>query len=120
MKKYITIFILLLVTEIAIAYFQFHSFIRGFIGDVLVIPLLYSLAQSIKRFNPIKVTAAVVLFAFAVEIAQYFSIAEILNIQNRFVKIIIGSHFDPWDLLAYTLGILPIIFIENFISYGKD
>ncbi|GEQ87295.1 hypothetical protein ULMS_28030 [Patiriisocius marinistellae] len=76
--------------------------------------------QFFKRHNIITVTAWVLIFAFTVEIAQYFSLAEMLNIQNRFIKIIIGSHFDPWDLLAYTLGILPILLIEKFTPNGKN
>jgi len=120
MKRYFTIFCLLLVTEIGIAYFHIHDFVRGFLGDVLVIPLCYTLVRSFTKISIKRTVIYVILFAFTVEFAQFFKILAFFHIENRFVQIILGSTFDPADLLAYLVGIIPILLIEKYRSYGKD
>ena len=120
MKRYFTIFILLLVTEIAIAYFQFTQFVRGFIGDVLVIPLLYSFVRMISKIPGKKAVFLVLLIALLIEILQLFSIAERLEIENPILKILLGNTFDGWDLVAYLLGALVALFIEKIRSWGTN
>lgn len=120
MKKYTIIFLLLLVTEIAIAVFHFHRFVRGFIGDVLVIPLLFAFLKMVTNISSKNALYLVLVFAFVVEIAQYFSISELLGIHNRILTTVIGTQFDPLDLVAYLFGILPVLFIENYPTHGKD
>jgi len=104
------------VTEVAIALFHFHTFVRGFIGDLLVIPLLYTLLKAITRLSTIVSIATVLLIAFVIEILQYFKVTEILNIDSPVLRTLIGTSFDWWDLLAYCLGIIPILLIEKIIK----
>lgn len=104
MKKHLTVFTLLLVTEIAIALFHFHKFIRGFLGDVLVIPLVYFFLKIFSKSASIKLALATFVFAITIEILQLFSISEKLNIDSKIIKIILGSTFDWWDILAYAIG----------------
>jgi len=114
MKRYTIIFLLLLVTEVAIALFHFHKFVRGFIGDVLVIPLLFTLLKAVTKLSTKAALAIVLLLAFGIEILQYFKITEILNIHNLAFRTLIGTSFDWWDLLAYCFGIVPVLLIEKF------
>lgn len=51
---------------------------RGFIGDVVVVMLLYTLIQSLILRSRVWVAIAVTLFAFCVECAQYFDIVSLL------------------------------------------
>ncbi len=120
MKKYFTIFILLLVTEIAIAYFQFSQFVRGFIGDVLAIPLLYTFVRMISKIPGKKALFLVLLIAFIIEILQLFSIAERLQIENPILQILLGNTFDVWDLVAYVFGMLVVLFIEKLRTNGTN
>ncbi|MEM7187287.1 MAG: DUF2809 domain-containing protein [Bacteroidota bacterium] len=120
MKNYFTIFILLLVTEVAIAYFQFTQFIRGFVGDVLVIPLLYTFIRAITRIPGKRVLLIVLLIAFGIELMQLFSVADRLQIQHPLARIALGNTFDGWDLVAYLFGILPVLLIEKIRAHGKD
>ncbi|MBX2829544.1 MAG: DUF2809 domain-containing protein [Flavobacteriaceae bacterium] len=113
MKKYGSIFILLLVTEIAIAIFHFHRFIRGFVGDVLVIPLLYALLRTLTKTSMIRALLLTLLIAVLVEIAQGFSLWESLGIQSKILQTLLGSTFDPWDLIAYLLGAFVILIFEK-------
>ncbi len=119
MKRYFTIFTLLLITEVAIAIFHFHRFVRGFLGDVLVIPLLYSLLRGSTKLSVKKAAITVLFVAFTIEFLQYFTIAEILGIQSKILKTMLGTSFDPWDLLAYTLGFILILLFEKKHSLWK-
>lgn len=80
-------------------------FIRPFLGDVLVVVLLYAACRTILKSASVKVVLGVVLFAFLVEIAQYFQLSEKLNLADQSIgQIILGSTYDPLDLLAYFIG----------------
>lgn len=113
-RNYIFIFLLLLIIEFAIAYFHFNWFIRGFVGDVLVIPLLYSFFKIFIKNNVTKTAISVLLFSFFVEILQYFKIAELLKIQSKVILTLIGSVFDVWDLVAYSIGFLILLLAERY------
>lgn len=103
-KRYFIPFLLVLVCEIAIAIFHFHRFVRGFLGDVLVIPLLYFLLRAFLTITHKSTIYVVLGFAFIVEILQLFKLSEIMNINSEVLETILGNTFDWKDLLAYGLG----------------
>ncbi len=107
-QKYFFMTMLLLSIEIAIAWFFNDYYIRGFVGDVLVIPLLYYVTQLVvnNTFKFLKVL--ILLFAFCVEFIQLFHLPEQLNIHSPIIRTIIGTSFDYWDLIAYCLGYVVI------------
>ncbi|MDN3725196.1 DUF2809 domain-containing protein [Aequorivita sp. SDUM287046] len=120
MKKYLIVFITLLIIEIAIAYFHFNPFIRGFLGDVLVVLLLYSFAKIFIRHKTLPIAVSVLVFAFFVELLQFFKLSDTLNIQSEIALIILGSVFDFWDLAAYFLGFMIILLFEGKHWPRKD
>ena len=120
MKKYLTPFILILVTEIAIAIFHFHRFVRGFLGDVLVIPLLYCFLKMVTPYDSKKILYAVLSIALTVELFQLGFSSEILSTENRLLQTIIGTTFDFRDLVAYAFGIIPVLLIDKYLHYGKN
>src|SRR5690606_21923463 len=97
--------------EIGIAYFHFNPFTRGFLGDVLVILLLYSFFKIFIRKNVFSIAISVLMFAFLIELLQYFQIASRLNVDSKIILIVLGSVFDWWDLVAYFLGFVIIMFV---------
>jgi len=115
-KRYFIPFLLVLVCEIAIAIFHFHRFVRGFLGDVLVIPLLYFLLRTFFTITHKSTIYVVLGFAFIVETLQLFNLAKILNIRSELLKIIIGNTFDWKDLLAYGFGAFCIHLLHKFSS----
>ena len=112
-KRYLIIFMLLLITEVAIAWFHFHRFIRGFLGDVLVIPLLYCLLKTFFPFSVKRTAYAVYALAIGIELLQLCNIVQVLGIKSKLLKTILGTVFDPWDVLAYTFGLILILIIEH-------
>lgn len=103
--KYAIIAALILGVEILIALFVRDRFVRPFMGDLLVVVLLYYGFRTILETSAKKVAIGVFIFAFGIELLQYFQFTELLGIQdNKFAVIIWGSTFDKLDLLAYLLG----------------
>ena len=113
-KKYILPTLLLLGIEIIIAVWVTQVFIRGFLGDVLVVLLLFSFLKMFLKYSSETIALSVLLFAFSIEGLQLLNPVERLQINSEAIKIIIGSTFDVWDLAAYALGYLIIIFKKQF------
>ena len=121
-KSFLIYAVLLFVIEVLIARFVPSGFIRGFVGDVLVVILLFCMARTlvpvvnakgelINRFcHTPWLALAVLLFAFGIEFGQYWGLVDKLGLGgNRLARIVIGSHFDPLDLLAYFVGYLILM-----------
>ncbi|MBT0608824.1 ribosomal maturation YjgA family protein [Aequorivita echinoideorum] len=111
--NYFLIFLALFGIEILIATLPSHSFVRGFIGDALVVVLLFYFCKIFINVEYFKLAIAVLGFAFLVEILQFFEITEKFQIESKLLLIIIGSVFDPWDFLAYFIGFLFILFLSK-------
>lgn len=112
-KIYLAITIFLFITEVLIAMYLKSGFIRHTFGDYLVVILIYTFVKSFVNVNPFKLVLAVWVFSFFIEFLQLFDVLSILGLyQNHLAKLIFGTTFQISDLVAYTLGILTILFIE--------
>lgn len=117
-RYYILGFVVLLIVEIMIAKYSKDDFIRPYLGDFLVVILLYCFLMAIIRFSILKALIIVLLFSFAVEFFQMINIVKVMQYQPpEMVMIILGSSFSIWDLLAYTLGILCCFSLEYYRNY---
>ncbi|MBP5378423.1 MAG: DUF2809 domain-containing protein, partial [Ruminococcus sp.] len=92
---YIIGFLVLLGVEICIGVFYFNFFIRAYIGDVIVVWVIYCLFRSFvpKRFSSYAVALGILAFAFAVEFLQKIYIADILGVENGLLRTIIGTSY---------------------------
>lgn len=112
-KNYLAGFLFLLIIEILIALYVKDAFIRPYLGDFLVVILLYCFIMGISRISVLKGLAIVLIFSFVVEFFQLINIVKVLQYQPpEFVMIILGSSFSVWDLVAYLLGILCCYLME--------
>lgn len=112
-SKYFVAFIILFITEILIALYVNDQIIRPYIGDLLVVILIYCFIKSFLATPVIKTAIAVLIFAFTVETLQYFKLVEKLGLQDsKAARIIIGSSFEWMDVLAYLAGTVLIILVE--------
>ena len=118
---YIAAFGLLIITEILIGMYA-TGWIRNYLGDVLVVVLLYALFRSISPKKPKKwyiVPTCILLFSFMVEFLQLWGFCDRFGITNRLLRIIIGTGFSYLDLLSYTIGIIPCYIIE-FLTFRRQ
>lgn len=108
--------VLILAVEIYIAICVKGGFVRHYAGDVLAVILLYALARAAFSASPSNLPLKIFAFAAALELAQYFGAVQILSIENKILKIMIGGTFDFADLLCYAAGCVMAGIYEKFES----
>lgn len=116
-KSFFASSLMLFSTEVCIAAFLTEGFIRHTFGDYLAVILMYCAIRSVFNIKPIYVAIAVLVFSFCIEYLQLFNLLDYLNLRdNNFAVIVLGSTFEITDLIAYTLGVITIVFIDTKIS----
>jgi hypothetical protein len=108
--------VLILAAEIYIAICVKGGFVRHYAGDVLAVVLLYALARAAFSVPPLNLPLKIFAFAAALELAQYFGAVQILGIENKILKVMIGGTFDFADLLCYAAGCALAGAYEKFES----
>lgn len=113
-KTYFILFLVLFVTEALIAIYLKEGFIRHTFGDFLAVIMLYCFLKSFLIIRPIIMILIVLAISFVIELLQLTSFLEWLNLQdNVYAKTMLGSTFHFIDLVAYTLGMIFIIIVEQ-------
>lgn len=108
--------VLILAVEIYIAICVKVGFVRNYAGDVLAVILLYALARAIFSVPPSNLPFKIFAFAAALELAQYLGAVQILGVENKILKVMIGGTFDFADLLCYAVGCILAGAAEKFES----
>lgn len=119
-KKYFTAAILLFVVEILIAFFVHDNFVRPYVGDVLVVILIYCFIKSFFKLPVLPVVLFVLVFSFSIEFLQYLNIVNILHLENsKIARTVLGTSFSWIDLLTYVIGLIIVIVIEKYWNKMK-
>jgi hypothetical protein len=113
-KCYFLLAILIFCIEVVIALFIKDNFIRPYVGDVLVVIMIYCFLKTFVRIRVIPAALIVLVFAFVVEFMQWIQVVDRLGIDRSSVLgIVIGSSFSWMDMMAYVVGIgIVIIYIH--------
>jgi hypothetical protein len=86
-----------------------RAVVRGHVGDAGAVALVYAAIGLVWR-GPVAARAAVVAaIAVAVELAQRRGDPG----GGAAGELLLGSHFDPWDLLAYAAGLVASVLWEQ-------
>ena len=112
--------VLILAAEIYIAICVKGGFVRHYAGDVLAVILLYALARAAFGVPPLNLPLKIFAFAAALELSQYFGAVQILGIENKILKVMIGGTFDFTDLLCYAAGCVLTGAYEKFESKNQQ
>jgi uncharacterized protein DUF2809 len=113
-KHYFSISLLLLALELYIGIYIHDAFVRPYGGDFLVVILLYCLVKSFINIPFFTTAICVLIFAYVVEVSQYFHLIQMLGLQHyKLAKLLLGTTFSFTDMFIYTLGILLVIVVEN-------
>ena len=95
----------LMAVEISIDIFVHDSFIRPYVGDMLVTLLLCCMARVVIPDRVRLMPLYVLLFAACVEIGQYVDVVALLGLEdNRIISIALGRTFSWLDLVCYAVG----------------
>jgi hypothetical protein len=113
-KKYFFLAAILFVIEMLIALFVRDSLVRPYVGDYLVVMLLYCAVRTFVRATVWKVALGVLLFSYLVETLQFYQLVNRLGLQDNIIaKTVIGYGFDWADLVAYTFGIITVLAVDR-------
>lgn len=105
-------FVLLLGVEIVIGKCG-HGFIRAYVGDVLVIPLIYCFVRVFYVRPAVWLPAAVGGLGILAEVLQYFDLCGLLGIaKGSLLGILLGSSADFGDIVCYAAGVVLIYAAE--------
>lgn len=116
-KNYFGLTILLFFIEVLIALFVHDHFIRPYIGDMLVVILIYCFIKSFLHLSTLATAIFVLLFSFSVEFLQLFKIVEKIHLEDsKIARIIIGTAFSWIDLISYTIGIAIVLVVEKYLA----
>lgn len=112
--------LLLLLTEVFIALYVHDDFIRPYVGDVLVVIVIYTFIRMIIPEKCRLLPLYIFIFAAGVELLQLAKIVEILGVEdNTFLKTLIGSVFDVKDIVCYAVGCV-ILGVYEWARTRKD
>lgn len=113
---YAIVFFLLLFIEVLIALFVHDRFVRPYVGDMIVVVVVYCFIRIAipERFRLMSLW--VFLFAVCVEVLQYFRTVEVLGVENNaFLRTLIGTSFAWEDILCYAVGCVVLAAWEWYL-----
>lgn len=114
---YAVLFCVILFAEICIALFVNDSFIRPYVGDVLVTVLICCFCRVIVPEGVRALPIYVFVFAAVVELGQYFDVVRLLGLDgNKFVSVLLGRTFSVYDLLCYAIGCLLFFAVDRLVA----
>lgn len=112
--------IALFIVEVLIALFITDNFIRPYVGDVLVVILIYYFVKAFVHIGVWPLAIATLLFSYLIETLQYFQFVKLIGLgDNKLANIVIGNYFAWEDMIAYTIGITIVVFIEIYFIKTK-
>jgi len=112
--RYFLFALILFLVEVFIALYVHDGFIRPYVGDYLVVILIYYAVRTFIKISPVKLAIGVLLFSYVIEVLQFFNIVDRLGLSNnKLAKTVIGYGFEWIDLLAYTLGVVTVLIMER-------
>ncbi len=117
--KYLITFTILLCIEILIAICVHDTFIRPYVGDLLVVVVLYCMVRVIIPDKYRLMPFWIFVFAAFIECLQYLKWVERLGIENNaFLRILMGATFDWKDIVCYGIGCILLGIYEWLIQKG--
>ena len=120
-KNYLFVTVLLFIVETLIAIYVHDQFIRPYLGDVLVVILIYCFVRSFLKIPVVPAAFGVLLFSYFIELLQYFNFVTVVGLENhKIARIVLGSSFEWLDIVAYTFGFFLVLLLENLRFIFKE
>jgi hypothetical protein len=111
---YLSATIIFFVIEVLIALFINDKFIRPFVGDILVVILIYCFVRIFMPSGIRLLPLFIFLFACIIEFLQYLNFIEIIGLSDNVVaRVVIGTSFDWRDILCYGIGCLMMEIVQR-------
>jgi hypothetical protein len=117
---YFILAVVLFGVEVLIGLFAHDRFIRPYLGDVLVVMLLYCIVKSFLNTPIVPTALSVLVCSFIVEGLQYLNIVDKLGLKNsKIAPVLLGTSFAWADMVAYAAGILIVLMVEKLLGVRR-
>lgn len=118
--RFLTVTIILIICEVLIALFVHDRFVRPYLGDVIVVWVIYSFARIFIQNRCKLLPIYVFIFSATVEVLQLFNYSDLLGLGNiGFFRILMGSVFDIKDIICYAVGCI-VLGIHEIVVYNNN
>lgn len=112
---YALAFLALFALEVFIALRVHDRFVRPYLGDVMVVIVVYCFVRVLRPRGWKRLPLYVFWFAVGIEWLQYFRLADLpMFAGNPVARVVLGSVFDWMDILCYGTGCLVLAFGEQW------
>jgi len=120
--KYLGASAVVLLVEIFIAVFVRDGLVRGSVGDILVVVLIYCLVRVFVQTRTRLLPAYIFAFAVVVEVLQGLNLVAALGLNDvPAARVIIGTTFDIADIACYLVGCAGLALVELVVRRrGSD
>lgn len=102
--------------EVFIALRVRDAFVRPYLGDVLVVVLMYLAFKTVLRAPATWLAGAALAIACVIEELQALSLVDVLGIENRVLRVALGSTFSWADMLCYAAGAALVLMVERWAA----
>ena len=117
---YLIAMLLLLGIEVLIALFVHDRFVRPYMGDMLVVVVVYTFLRIWIPEHVRLLPLYVFLLSVGVELLQAADIVRLLGLaENVFLRILIGSVFDWKDIGCYGVG-CALLGVYEVLRWKKE
>ena len=96
-----------------------YTFIRAYFGDFWVVILVYCAVKAFWNVEAKRLAIGVFAFAVAVELAQLFRVADVLQLTG-WARVVVGTSFSFHDVLMYAAGCLVVWWVDVHLSRCVD
>lgn len=106
----------LLASEVLIASFAHDRFVRPYVGDVLVVMLIFFAIRALWQAPALPLAAGILCFAVLVETTQALHLIDRLGwSHNTLAKLVLGNTFQWGDMLCYIVGSLTTLVLVHLL-----
>ncbi len=111
----------LFITEVLLALYVQDRLVRPYLGDVLVVVLLYCIVRTALPSGIRLLPLYLFLLAAVVEIGQYLDILSLIGVgANSPLRIVFGTSFSWADMLCYAVGAALCVGIDFLVHRSKN
>lgn len=92
--RYFLLAVLIFIVEVLIALYMHDRIVRPYVGDLLVVILIYCFCKSFLSLPVLPLAVGVLLFSYTIEVLQYFNLVAMLGLErSKLARIVLGSSF---------------------------
>lgn len=113
-KKSFLIAVIIFIIEVLIALYITDNFVRPYVGDVLVVILIYYFVKAFINIPIGPLALGTLLFSYLIETLQYFQFVKLIGLgDNKLANVVLGNYFAWEDIIAYTIGVGIVLMAER-------